>query len=86
MELWRSELLTNSFAENVKTVEDLRCAVADLIGENERLKAKNARLELRYNEIRHCVPALSTIATVSSISTGDIILREINRIAKEALK
>ncbi|MBS0046338.1 hypothetical protein ACTJJR_01625 [Bacillus sp. 22266] len=67
-------------------VKRLRCAVADLIGENERLKAKNARLELRNNELRRCVPALSTISTVSSISTGDIVLREINRIAKEALK
>ncbi|ASB64745.1 hypothetical protein ACWGRE_07360 [Bacillus velezensis] len=67
-------------------VKRLRCAVADLIGENERLKAKNERLELRNKELRRCVPALSTIATISSISTGDIVLREINRIAKEALK
>ncbi|WP_157722695.1 hypothetical protein [Bacillus halotolerans] len=44
MELWRSELLTNSFAENVKTVEDLRCTIAGLIGENERLKAENELL------------------------------------------
>ncbi|QGJ65996.1 hypothetical protein BvL003_14850 [Bacillus velezensis] len=67
-------------------VKRLRCAVADLIGENDRLKAKNDRLELRNKELRRCVPALSTIATVSSISKGDIVLREINRIAKEALK
>ncbi len=50
-------------------VKRLRCAVADLIGENERLKAKNERLELRNKELRRCVPALSTIATISSIST-----------------
>ncbi|WP_230116410.1 hypothetical protein [Bacillus velezensis] len=55
-------------------VKRLRCAVADLSDENERLKAKNARLELRNSELRRCVPA--AIATVSSISTGDIVLRK----------
>lgn len=78
------------FREKVEKVveynQNLRCALAEAIAENERLKAKNARLELRNSELRRCVPALSTIATVSSISTGDIVLREINRIAKEALK
>ncbi|QAV89606.1 hypothetical protein ES963_16465 [Bacillus subtilis] len=36
-------------------VKRLRCAVADLIGENERLKTKNERLELRNKELRRCV-------------------------------
>ncbi|MFI8649490.1 hypothetical protein ACIGJL_05960 [Bacillus velezensis] len=77
------DLCTEPMTEEVK---QLRCTVADLIGENERLKAKNARLELWNNELRRCIPALSTIATVSGISTGGIVLREINRIAKEVLK
>ncbi|WP_261801492.1 hypothetical protein [Bacillus amyloliquefaciens] len=33
-------------------VKRLRCAVADLIGENERLKAKNARLIYEIEALR----------------------------------
>ncbi|MEC1625495.1 hypothetical protein P9E08_08890 [Bacillus mojavensis] len=75
MELWRSELLTNSFAENVKTVEDLRCTIAGLIGENERLRAALKVIEIKSQLPEESVDLIPVTA-----------LYEINLHAKEALK
>jgi len=57
-----------------------------LINEIDTLRRRNDRLESERQQRHRQIAALSTIETVSSISSGDIVLREINRIARRSLR
>ncbi|MCY9008326.1 hypothetical protein MOE50_04830 [Bacillus inaquosorum] len=64
-------------------VKRLRCAVADLIGENERLKAKNARLEQELREATLIIDRVENLLSKMRYGTEYEVYNEVYRFLYE---